>query len=104
MNGIDFVQTESEGVPVYVNPTLMVNEVAEVDLHQRDYIVGEGLNGIDFVQLDNLQRPIDETTLMVRGMPITVNPESMMRTDTEGRTHLGLNLEVGYNTEALTLA
>jgi len=41
---------------------------------------------------------------MVKGVPITVNPESMMSTDTQGRAHLGLNLEVGYNTETLTLA
>lgn len=104
MNGIDFVQTKAEGVPVYVNPTLLENEVADVDLNQRDYIVGDGMNGIDFVQLDNLQRPIDETTVMVKGVPITVNPESMMRTDTEARRHLGLNLEVGYNSEPLYLA
>lgn len=103
INGIDFVQTKAEGVPVYVNPTLLPNEAADVDLKQRDYIL-DGMNGIDFVQLDNLQRPIDDTTLMVKGVPITVNPESMMATDTQGRAHLGLQLEVGYNTETLTLA
>lgn len=91
-------------MPVWNDPVqLLPNEVADVDLKQRDYIV-DGVNGFDFVQLDNLQRPIDETTLMVKGVPITVNPESMMRTDTMGRVHLGLNLEVGYNTETLALA
>jgi len=79
------------------------NEASNVDLKQRDYVI-DGVNGFDFVQLDNLQRPIDETTLMVKGVPITVNPESMMKTDTMGRVHLGLNLEVGYNTETLALA
>jgi hypothetical protein len=43
-------------------------------------------------------------TLMVKGVPVTVNPESMMRSDTMGRIHLGLDLEVGYNTEVLNLA
>ena len=49
-------------------------------------------------------RPVDDVTLMVRGVPITVNPESMLDTNTMGRVHLGLDLEVGYNTEVLNLA
>jgi hypothetical protein len=53
----------------------------------------------------DLERPLDDTvTLMVQGVPVTVNPESMMRTDTMGRAHLGVELEVGYNTEPLLLA
>ena len=48
INGIDFVQTKAEGVPVYVNPTLRENEVVDADLAQRDYII-DGINGIDFV-------------------------------------------------------
>lgn len=61
LNGIDFVQTEAEGVPVYVNPKLLPNEAADVDLTQRDYII-DGMNGIDFLQLD-MKRPIDDVTL-----------------------------------------
>lgn len=82
INGIDFVQTKTEGVPVFVEPTLMVNEVSDVDLKQKDYII-DGMNGIDFVQLSNLHRPIqDVVTLQVNGVPVTVNPESIMRDNT----------------------
>jgi len=103
MNGIDFVQTKEEGVPVFVNPTLMPNEAVDVDLSQRDYII-DGMNGIDFVQLkDKLQRPVDTVTLQVNGVPVTVNPESIMKDNTMASYHLGLDLEVGYNTEVLNL-
>ena len=50
INGIDFVQTKSEGVPVFVEPHLLTNEVSDADLLQKDYII-DGVNGIDFVQL-----------------------------------------------------
>lgn len=103
INGIDFVQTKAEGVPVFVNPTLMSNECPDCDLKQKDYII-DGINGIDFVQLDNLRRPIqDIVTLQVNGVPVTVNPESIMRENTQAGSHLGLDLEVGYNTEVLNL-
>jgi len=104
INGIDFVQTKSEGVPVYVNPTLLPNEAITTDLHQRDYII-EGINGIDFVQLkSNLHRPIYDTiTLQVNGVPVTVNPESMLRDNVMEHQNLGVSLEVGYNTETLNL-
>ena len=62
INGIDFVQTKSEGVPVLIEPRLMTNEMADVDLKQKDYII-DGINGIDFVQLENLQRPTETITL-----------------------------------------
>lgn len=83
INGIDFVQTKAEGVPVLMEPQhLLVNEMADADLKQKDYII-DGINGIDFVQLNNLKRPIDDTvTLMVKGVPVTVNPESIMRENT----------------------
>lgn len=105
INGIDFVQTKSEGVPVTVDPKdLLVNECPDCDLKQRDYII-DGINGIDFVQLNSdLKRPIQDTvTLMVKGVPVTVNPESIMRDNTMGGIHLGVDLEVGYNTEVLNL-
>lgn len=104
INGIDFVQTKAEGVPVFVEPTnLLVNQAAEVDLKQKDYII-DGINGIDFVQLkDQLRRPLDTVTLQVKGVPVTVNPESIMREDTQSHAHLGLELEVGYNTDVLNL-
>ena len=103
INGIDFVQTKSEGVPVLIEPKLMKNEMTDADLMQRDYIV-DGINGIGFVQLNQLQRPIDDTvTLQVNGVPITVNPESIMRDNTMSHAHLGLDLQVGVKTEVLNL-
>jgi hypothetical protein len=32
INGIDFVQTKTEGVPVLIEPTLLKNEMTEADL------------------------------------------------------------------------
>ena len=43
---------QMEGVPVFVNPTLIQNTLADADLQQRDSII-DGINGSDFVQLDN---------------------------------------------------
>jgi len=72
-----FVQTE--GVPVLVNPVLMKNEMADVDLGQRDIII-EGVNGFDYVQEnDNVDAPNDSVTLQVNGIPVLVNPESMVK-------------------------
>ena len=63
INGIDFVQTKTEGVPVLIEPTLMKNEMTDADLMQRDYII-DGINGIGFLQLDReLQKPLDQVTL-----------------------------------------
>lgn len=50
-----------------------------------------------------MQRPVDAVTLQVRGSPVTVNPESIMRWNSEAHSHLNLELEVGYNTEPLNL-
>ena len=99
INGIDFVQTKSEGVPVLIEPKLMKNEVTDADLMQRDYII-DGINGIGFLQMD---RPIDDVTLQVNGVPITVNPESIMKADTMGRAHLGLDVMVGVKTPYINL-
>jgi hypothetical protein len=45
-----FLQVQEQGIPVWNDPVqLMTNEVAGVDLKQKDYII-DGLNGIDFVQ------------------------------------------------------
>jgi len=70
---------------------------------QRDIIV-DGINGIGYVQLDNLQRPIDDITLQVQGVPVTVYPESILRGDTMGRAHLNVDVQVGIKTEILNLA
>ena len=71
-----FVQLEAEGVPVLVNPTLLVNEAFSTDLKQRN-IMMDGVNGYDFVQTKS------------EGIPVLVNPESMLKTDTVTSVGLG---------------
>jgi hypothetical protein len=59
------VQLEEQGVPVFVEPTLMVNECPTCDLKQKDYII-DGINGIDFVQTKSEGVPVFvEPTLLV---------------------------------------
>ena len=70
---------------------------------QRDVII-DGINGIGYVQLNDLQKPIDDVTLQVGGVPVTVYPESIMRSDSMGRAHLGVDVQVGIKTEVLNLA
>jgi len=48
-------------VPVFINPVLRPNEVATVDLRQRDYVL-DGVDGFDFLQTK------------AEGVPVTVNP------------------------------
>jgi hypothetical protein len=43
-----FVEVREEGVPVYVNPVLLPNKMAEADLGLRNFII-EGVNGFDLV-------------------------------------------------------
>lgn len=43
------IQSGEQGVPVFVDPMIQKNNMAEEDIGQRDYII-DGLNGIDFVQ------------------------------------------------------
>jgi hypothetical protein len=61
VNGYDLVQLSDNvpedntvlqvnGVPVLVNPKLLENESADVDLRLRDIII-DGVNGYDYVQL-----------------------------------------------------
>jgi hypothetical protein len=61
VNGYDLVQLNDNvpedntvlqvnGVPVLVNPKLLENESADVDLRLRDIII-DGVNGYDYVQL-----------------------------------------------------
>lgn len=42
------VMTGEKGVPVLINPTLMVNTEAKTDLLQRDIVI-DGVNGFDYV-------------------------------------------------------
>jgi hypothetical protein len=58
------LQLNAEGVPVFVEPTLLKNEMTDADLMQRDYIL-DGINGIDFVQTKS------------EGVPVFVEPHLM---------------------------
>ena len=60
------LQLDAEGVPVLVNPVLLQNEVADVDLGMRNWVL-EGVNGYDLLQLN--------------GVPVLVNPESEILTN-----------------------
>merc|ERR1719263_939369 len=85
-----------EGVPVFVNPKLLPNTAENMDLRQRDYVI-DGVNGYEFVQLeDNIED--DTITLQVNGVPVTVNPESMMFKDSDNQmaaTALGFPIRMG---------
>ena len=99
------MSTSSEETAKQVREAL---DDVEILRSEKDIVI-DGVNGFDYVQLGSkatgeLKRPIDDMTLMVKGVPVTVNPESMLSTNTMGRVHLGLDLEVGYNTEVLNLA
>ena len=59
---VNFLQTKEQGVPVLVQPTLLKNEAAEVDLQQRNYVI-EGVDGFAFTQID------------ADGVPVHVNPK-----------------------------
>jgi hypothetical protein len=63
-----------EGVPVYVNPTLIKNDAANEDLGQRGIII-DGVDGFDYLQTN--------------GVPVFVNPEVMIQENTEAKTNLG---------------
>lgn len=67
------VQTETQGVPVFVRPKLLENECADCDLRQRDYII-DGVDGYDLVQLKD-KEPEDSMVLQVNGVPVLVNPK-----------------------------
>ena len=50
---------DEQGVPVLVQPKLLPNEAADIDLRQRDIII-DGVDGYAFVQLKDEERPIAE--------------------------------------------
>ena len=87
------LQLEEQGVPVYVQPTLVPNEVKDADLLQRNYII-DGVNGIDFTQISD---EIDDSiTLQVNGVPVTVNPVLMRPTGME-KMSLGQKMRINLD-------
>ena len=84
-----------EGVPVLVNPTLIPNDAADMDLRQRDYII-DGINGFNFVQLEDTVEGDESITLQVNGVPLLVNPESMVIKDIDSSAvRLGETIKMG---------
>ena len=63
-----------------VQPKLLENQAADIDLRLRDVII-DGVNGYEYVQLD--------------GVPVYVNPESMLDTNRMAQAGLSLNMEIG---------
>ena len=66
VDGYDFVQLQDDvpedntvlqvnGVPVFVNPKLLVNTAGDLDLRLRDQII-DGVNGYDYVQIPDEDR------------------------------------------------
>lgn len=78
---------------------MLENHCSECDLKQRDFII-DGINGIDFVQhkQENME-PTDDVVLQVHGVPITVNPESMLRPNYWQSANLGMTIEVSKGEE-----
>jgi hypothetical protein len=72
---------QTEGVPVFVNPTLIPNEAGNEDLNQRNIII-DGVDGFNYLQTS--------------GVPVFVNPESMILQNQEASTNLGfVDMEIG---------
>jgi hypothetical protein len=73
------LQIESQGVPVFVDPVLIKNEMTDADLSQRDYII-DGINGIAFTQVKDEED--DKLVLNIEGKNIEVTPdESFVQLD-----------------------
>lgn len=51
------------GVPVLVNPKLLPNEAANVDLRLRDVII-DGVNGYEYVQLQEKDKGEEKFTAL----------------------------------------
>jgi hypothetical protein len=78
----------------------MPNDMATADIGQRDFVI-DGVNGFDFVQLDD---DVEESVvLQVNGTPITVNPETLLRSNTEAATSLGL-IDIAVGLDELSVA
>ena len=95
LSAVSGIKVEQQGVPVYVHPILLENEAADIDLRQRDIIL-DGVNGYEFTQLDS--QPDESVVLQVRGVPVYVNPESMMFQPTDNQMQsapLGFPLVIG---------
>ena len=96
LSAVAGLRLNQQGVPVLVNPTLLPNEAADIDLRQRDIII-DGVNGYEYVQTAD-QMFDDTVVLQVNGVPVLVNPESMMFKDSDNQMKsapLGFALSIG---------
>jgi len=65
------------------------NEAADIDLRLRDVII-DGVNGYDYVQVEEA------------GVPVYVNPESMLDTNGFASASLGMKMEIGPDDVSVT--
>ena len=93
VNGYDFVQTKAEGIPVLVNPESMLKTDTITDVGMGQMTIG--IEDVNLVGTDSA-KPTDDSNvvLQVNGVPVLVNPESMIKTDTT--TSVGISsMQVG---------
>jgi len=88
---------QQKGVPVFVNPESMIKEntQAQTDLGMH---IEMGPDEVSFSQKNKKKRDVDisqQVALQLNGTPVLVNPESMIKADTEAQTHLGMTIEMG---------
>ena len=78
----------------------MSNEMADVDLDQRNFVI-DGVNGFDLTQLQDIDNsPEDQVELQTEGVPVLVHPESMLLPDV---TQSGASSMVIFPTGTLTI-
>lgn len=99
VNGFDYVQTQ--GVPVLVHPESMILQNSEAATNLGFVDMECGPDELSFLMQQhhdflNSQRPEDDTILQVNGVPVIVHPESMLLSNTQASTNLGLvDMEIG---------
>lgn len=89
----DDVVLQLNGAPVHVNPESMIieNQMAGANLGLE---IRMGPDDVSFKKKE--KRLEDQVVLQVNGVPVHVNPESMIVGNTEAATNLGLtNMEIG---------
>jgi len=90
-------QVKATGVPVFVNPESMIkaDTQAQTDLGLH---IEMGPDEVSFSQKDKKKKEVDisqQVALQLNGTPVLINPESMIKADTEAQTDLGLHIEMG---------
>ena len=99
---LDSVVLQVNGVPVFVNPESMLDTNTEAATNLGFVDMECGPDELSFLQQQHLQHlqsqttPLDSVVLQVHGVPVFVNPESMLDTNTQAATNLGfVDMECG---------